>query len=62
MDFKALDIKARLANFARIKADDDMKIIIENYAENMQLAPENMLKEAKFYRKRARNHKLRGKS
>ena len=68
MDFKALDIKARLANFARIKADDDdMKIIIENYAENMQLAPENLLKEAKFYRdefyrKRARNHKLRGKS
>ena len=67
MEFKALDLKARLENFARIKADDDdMEIIITQYAKNLNQPVANLLKDAKFYRddfyqKRALKHKLRGK-
>ena len=67
MQFKKLDLKTRLENFARIKADDnDMDIIITQYAKRMDMPVESLLKDAKFYRddfyeKRARNHKLRGK-
>ncbi len=67
MEFKALDIKARLENFARIKADDDdMAIIISQYAKRIEQPIDNLLKGAKFYRddfyqKRALKHKLRGK-
>ena len=67
MEFKHLDLKTRLENFARIKAnDDDMKTIITQYANKMELPVENLLKDAKFYRddfyqKRALKHKLRGK-
>lgn len=67
MEFKPLDLKVRLKNFARIKADDnDMEIIIYQYAKRMNLAPENLLQDAKFYRdnfytKRALKNKLRGK-
>lgn len=68
MEFKYLDIKARLENFARIKAnDDDMAIIISQYAKNLDQPVDNLLKDAKFYRddfyqKRALKHKLRGKN
>ena len=67
MQFKKLDLKTRLENFARIKAnDDDMSIIITQYAKQIDMPVEGLLKDAKFYRddfyqKRARNHKLRGK-
>ncbi len=67
MEFKSLDLKARLENFARIKADDDdMAIIISQYAKNLDQAVDDLLKDAKFYRddfyqKRALKHKLRGK-
>jgi len=67
MEFKSLDIKARLENFARIKADDDdMAIIISQYAKNLDQPIANLLDDAKFYRddfyqKRALKHKLRAK-
>lgn len=67
MEFKALDLKMRLENFARIKADDDdMAIIISQYAKNNDQPVNGLLKDAKFYRddfyqKRTLNHKLRGK-
>lgn len=67
MEFKPLDLKTRLENFARIKADDeDMQIIITQYSKNMNLAVKDLLKDAKFYRddfykKRAIKHKLRRK-
>lgn len=67
MEFKSLDLKTRLENFARIKADDnDMHTIITQYAKKMELSVENLLMDAKFYRddfyqKRAIKHKLRGK-
>ena len=67
MEFKTLDLKARLDNFARIKADDDdMAIIISQYAKRLSKPVEPLLKDAKFYRddfyhKRALKHKLRGK-
>ena len=67
MEFKNLNIKSRLENFARINADDDdMKIIITQYAKHMNMDVEKLLSEAKFYRddfyqKRAIKHKLRGK-
>ena len=68
MKFQVLDLEIRLTNFARIRADDkDMETIIVNYAKRMGLAAEELLVNAKFYRddfyrKRALNHKLRGKS
>lgn len=67
MEFKSLDLKSRLENFARIKADnDDMAIIIGQYAKRMNLNAKTLLKDAKFYRddfykKRALKNKLRGK-
>ena len=67
MTFQILDLKARLENFARIKADDDdMQTIITQYAKKMDIPVENLLEDAKFYRddfyqKRALKHKLRGK-
>lgn len=67
MEFKPFDLKARLENFARIKADnDDMEIIINQYAKRMNMDVEKLLKDAKFYRddfykKRALKNKLRGK-
>lgn len=69
MEFTCLDLNTRLKNFARINADDnDMEIIITQYATNMRLPAETLLRDAKFYRddfyqKRAFKHKLRrGKS
>jgi len=67
MEFKTLDLKARLENFARIKADnDDMEIIIGQYAKRMDMNLGTLLKDAKFYRddfyhKREIKHKIRGK-
>ncbi len=69
MDFHPLDLELRLANFARINADDmAMEVIINRYATLMGMASEqNKLTErAKFYRddfyrKRAIKNKLRGK-
>ena len=67
MSFKNPSVKERLANFARIKADDnDMKTIITQYAKNMALPADKLLEDAKFYRddfykKRALKNKLRGK-
>ncbi len=67
MEFKSLNLRARLENFARIKADDDdMAIIIGQYAKRLELNFETLLKDAKlyrddFYQKRAIKHKLRGK-
>jgi len=67
MEFRTLDIKTRLENFARIKAnDEDMKIIITQYAKKMGLPFEGLLEDAKnyrdtFYKKRALKNKLRGK-
>ena len=67
MEFKHLDLKTRLENFARIKADDnDMNTIITQYANRMNMPLENLLEDAKlyrddFYQKRAIKQKLRGK-
>ena len=67
MTFQYLGLKARLENFAKINADDeDMTIIMTQYAKKMELPVENLLKDAIFYRddfyqKRALKHKLRGK-
>ena len=65
MEFKPLNLKTRLENFARIKADDaDMAIIIGRYAQLMDRPLEQLLKDAKFYRdefyrKRGLKNKLR---
>jgi len=67
MEFKLLHLKSRLENFSRIKADDDdMKIIISQYAKRMNMNLEDLLDDAIFYRddfyqKRSLKHKLRGK-
>jgi len=67
MELKPLGLKTRLENFARIKADDnDMNIIIGQYAKKMEMPVEKLLTDAKFYRddfyqKRALKNKLRGK-
>jgi len=67
MTFQFLDLKARLENFAKVNADDeDMTIIITQYAKKMGMPLEKLLSDAKFYRddfyqKRALTHKLRGK-
>lgn len=67
MEFRELDLKTRLENFSRIRADDeDMHIIITQYAKKIGLPLESLIKDAKsyrdsFYRKRALKNKLRGK-
>jgi len=68
MEFKTIDLESRLNNFARIKADDeDMQIIIGQYAKNIHKPVNGLLEKAKhyrdeFYRKRELAHKIRGKS
>lgn len=68
MEFKQLDLKTRLENFARIKADDeDTRTIITQYAQNLNITAHKLIEDAKiyrdkFYQKRALNHKLRGKN
>ena len=68
MEFKPLDLAARLNNFARINADDgDLAIITHQYAKLIDANPEVAFEKAKFYRndfykKRAIKNKLRGKA
>jgi len=67
MEFRSLDIKTRIKNFARIRADDDdTKVIITQYARKMELPFDDLFEDAKtyrdiFYQKRALKNKLRGK-
>ena len=67
MEFRPLSLEMRLANFARINADDeDMQTIITSYAKCMKLDSYKLFEQAQFYRddfyqKRAFRNRLRGK-